>query len=221
MTATRQKLDPALIRLAAVMLIGVLAVVFDTTIVNIAINTLGRDLNVGVTTVQWVTTGYLLALGVAVPVTGWLLDRFGGKRIWMIALAVFLAGSIGSSLAGNASELIAWRVFQGLGGGLMLPVLTTLLVQAADGAILGRAIALISLPVVLGPILGPLIGGLIVEHLSWRWIFWVNVPFCVIGLLLAWFLMPALPGRRQARLDVAGLALISPGIAATVFACPR
>src|SRR5690349_14965193 len=134
MTDTKQRLDPALIRLAAVMLIGVLAVVFDTTIVNVAINTLGRDLHVGVTTVQWVTTGYLLALGVVVPVTGWLLDRFGGKRIWMIALLLFLAGSIGASLAGNAGELIAWRVFQGLGGGLMLPVLTTLLVQAADGA---------------------------------------------------------------------------------------
>jgi len=221
MTATQRKLDPALLRLAGVMLIGVLAVVFDTTIVNVALDTLGRDLNVGVTTVQWVTTGYLLALGVAVPVTGWLLDRFGGKRIWMIALTVFLAGSIGASLAGNASELIAWRVFQGLGGGLMLPVLTTLLVQAADGAILGRAIALISLPVVLGPILGPLIGGLIVEHHSWRWIFWVNVPFCVIGLLLAWFLMPPLPGKRRARLDVVGLALISPGIAAIVVALSR
>ena len=221
MTATRQKLDPALLRLAGVMLIGVLAVVFDTTIVNVAINTLGRDLNAGVTTIQWVTTGYLLALGAAVPVTGWLLDRFGGKRIWMIALTVFLAGSIGSSLAGSAGQLIAWRVFQGLGGGLMLPVLTTLLVQAADGAVLGSAVALISLPVVLGPIFGPLIGGLIVEHLSWRWIFWVNVPFCVIGLLLAWFLMPALPGRRRARLDVTGLALISPGIAAIVFALSR
>jgi EmrB/QacA subfamily drug resistance transporter len=218
MTATKQKLDPALIRLAGVMLVGVLAVVFDTTIVNVAINTLGRDLNAGVTTVQWVTTGYLLALGAAVPVTGWLLDRFGGKRIWMIALTVFLVGSIGASLAGNATELIAWRVVQGLGGGLMLPVLTTLLVQAADGAILGSAVALISLPVVLGPILGPLIGGLIVEHLSWRWIFWVNVPFCVLGLLLAGFLMPALPGKRQARLDVTGLALVSPGIAAIVFA---
>jgi EmrB/QacA subfamily drug resistance transporter len=221
MTATKQRLDPALIRLAVVMLTGVLAVVFDTTIVNVALDTLGRELQVGVATVQWVTTGYLLALGVSVPVTGWLIDRWGGKRIWMIALVIFLAGSIGASLAPSAAALIAWRVFQGVGGGLMLPVMTTLLVQAAGGEMLGSAVALISMPIVLGPVLGPFIGGLIVEHLSWRWIFWVNVPFCVAGLILAWRLMPPLPGSGRARLDVPGLLLITPGIAAAVFALSR
>lgn len=221
MTTTKQKLDPGLIRLAAVLLVGVLAVVFDTTIVNVALDTLGRELHVGVATVQWVTTGYLLALGVAVPITGWLLDRWGGKRVWMAALLIFLAGSVGASLAVNAPTLIACRVVQGVGGGLMLPVLTTLLIQAAGGDLLGSAVAVVSLPVLLGPILGPLAGGLIVEHLSWRWIFWVNVPFCVAGLLLAWRLMPPLPGTGRARLDAVGLALVSPGIAAVVFALAR
>jgi MFS family permease len=106
-TTTRPKLDPAVVRLAIVLLVGALAVVFDTTIVNVALDTLGRELHVGVTTVQWVTTGYLLALGVAVPVTGWLLDRWGGKRVWMSALTIFLAGSIGASLAAGAPTLIA------------------------------------------------------------------------------------------------------------------
>ena len=221
MTDTKPRLDPALLRLAGVMLIGVLAVVFDTTIVNVALDTLGHDLHVSVGTIQWVTTGYLLALGVAVPVTGWLTDRLGGKRIWMAALALFLAGSVGASLAGGAGTLIACRVVQGIGGGLMLPVLTTLLVQAADGAILGSAVALISLPIVLGPILGPLIGGLIVEHLSWRWLVWVNVPFCVAGLVLAWRLLPAFPGSGRARLDGPGVLLALPGIAAVVFGLAR
>lgn len=220
-TSAKQRLDPALVRLTLVMMVGVLAVVFDTTIVNVALDTLGRSLGVGVETVQWVTTGYLLALGVSVPVTGWLMDRWGGKRVWMAALAVFLAGSIGASLAVDAPTLIACRVVQGVGGGLMLPVMTTLLVQAAGGQMLGRAVALVSMPIVVGPVLGPFVGGLIVAHLSWRWIFWVNVPFCVAGLLLAGRFMPALPGSRRARLDLIGLALITPGIAAVVFGLSR
>jgi EmrB/QacA subfamily drug resistance transporter len=210
-------LDPAFVRLAVVLITGILAVVFDTTIVNVALDTLGRDLHVPVATVQWVTTAYLLALGMAVPVTGWLIDRLGGKRVWIGALTLFLVGSIAASLAWNAPSLVTCRVVQGIGGGLMLPVLTTLLVQAADGRSLGRVTALVTFPVLLGPILGPLVGGLIVQHLSWRWIFWVNVPFCAVGLILAWRLMPSFPGSGRSRLDAAGLALVSPGIAAVVF----
>src|SRR6185312_8157034 len=153
-------LDPAFRRLALALLTGVLAVVFDTTIVNVALDTLGRELHAGVSTIQCVTTGYLLALGMAVPITGWLVDRFGNKPVWMGALTLFLAASIGASLAAGAPMLIAFRVLQGLGGGLMLPVLQTLLVQAAAGRPLGRVTALISLPVLLGPVLGPVVGGL-------------------------------------------------------------
>lgn len=220
-TSAPARLDPAFVRLALVLMTGVLAVVFDTTIVNVALDTLGRELHASVATIQWVTTGYLLALGMAVPVTGWLVDRLGGKTTWLLALAVFLVASIASSLAWNAPSLIAFRVVQGAGGGLMLPVLTTLLIQAAGGRDLGRATAFISMPALLGPILGPLAGGLIAQHLSWRWIFWVNVPFCVAGLLLAWRLMPAMPATRRGRLDGVGLALLSPGIAAVIFGLAR
>ncbi|ETK33397.1 MDR family MFS transporter [Microbispora sp. ATCC PTA-5024] len=220
-SADRERLDPAFVRLALVMLTGVLAVVFDTTIVNIALDTLGRQLGVPVSTVQWVTTGYLLALGMAVPLTSWLTGRFGGKRVWMHALALFLAGSVGASLAPGAPALIAFRVVQGAGGGLMLPVMQTLLFRAAGGRSLGRATAVVALPALLGPILGPVAGGLIVEHLDWRWIFWVNVPFCVAGLVLAWRFMPSGDRDREASLDGVGLALLSPGIAAVVFGLSR
>jgi EmrB/QacA subfamily drug resistance transporter len=213
----REHLDPAFVRLALVLITGILAVVLDTTIVNVALDTLTRSLRVSVTTVQWVTTAYLLALGMAVPVTGWLIDRLGGKAVWMGALALFLLGSVGASLAWNTPSLVACRVVQGIGGGLMLPVLTTLLIRAADGRSLGRVTAVVTLPVLLGPIFGPLIGGLIVQHLSWRWIFWVNVPFCLLGLILAWWLMPTFPGANESRLDAVGLALVSPGIAAIVY----
>jgi EmrB/QacA subfamily drug resistance transporter len=214
----REHLDPAFVRLSLVLITGILAVVLDTTIVNVALDTLARELRVSITTIQWVTTAYLLALGMAVPVTGWLIDRLGGRTVWMGALALFLLGSVGASLAWNAPSLVGWRVVQGVGGGLMLPVLTTLIVRSAGGRSLGRVTAVVTLPVLLGPIFGPLIGGLIVQHLSWRWIFWVNVPFCVVGLLLAWRLMPAFPGTAKSRLDAVGLALLSPGIAAVIYA---
>ncbi len=150
--------------LAVVLLTGALAVVFDTTIVSVALRALSFDLHTTVATTQWVTTGYLLALGVAVPVTGWLVDRLGGKRVWMLALSVFMVGSLASSLAQNAPMLITARVVQGVGGGLILPVMQTLLVRAAGGRSLGKATSIIALPSLLGPILGPVIGGLIVDN---------------------------------------------------------
>ena len=215
------RLDPAFLRLALVMMTGVLAVVFDTTIVSVALRSLATDLHAPIETIQWVTTGYLLALGIAIPVTGWLVDRFGGKHVWLVALAVFLLGSLAASVAQSAGDLIAARVLQGVGGGLMLPVMQTVLMRAAGGRSLGRVTATIGLPVLLGPVFGPLLGGLIVEHLSWRWIFWVNVPFCVAGLVLAWWLMPADAGDRGHRLDAVGLALLSPGIAALLYGLSR
>src|SRR5262245_17347577 len=181
-----EKLDPALVRTALIIVVGGLAVVFDTTIVSVALHTLAAKLDTPVTTVQWVTTGYLLALGITLPLSTWGLQRFGGKRLWMFALAVFLAGSVGFSLAWDVGSLIGWRVVQGIGGGLMLPLMTTLIFQAASGKSLGRLVTYVALPALLGPILGPLIGGAILTHLSWRFMFWVNVPFCVIGILLAW-----------------------------------
>jgi MFS family permease len=156
---SQKKIDPELFKSAMVLVIGALAVIFDTTIVSVALHTLVVQLHTSVSTVQWVTTGYLLALGIAVPLSGWGQQRFGGKRLWMFALAVFGVGSIGSSLAWNIGSLIAWRVVQGAGGGIMLPLLTTLIMQAAGGKALGRTVTVIALPALLGPILGPLVGG--------------------------------------------------------------
>jgi EmrB/QacA subfamily drug resistance transporter len=213
-----EKLDPAVVKTTLILIVGGLAVVFDTTIVSVALHTLSVKLHTPVTTIQWVTTGYLLALGIAVPLSTWGLQRFGGQRLWIFSLAVFLVGSIGSSLAWDVGALIGWRVVQGIGGGLMLPLMTTLIFQAAGGKSLGRLATYVGLPAVLGPVLGPLIGGAILTHLSWRFMFWVNVPFCVIGILLAWRYLkldaPASPGSAagQPRLDVTGLLLIAPGI---------
>jgi EmrB/QacA subfamily drug resistance transporter len=219
---SQDKIDPEVLKTALILVIGALAVIFDTTIVSVALHTLAARLHTSVPVIQWVTTGYLLALGIAVPLSTWGLQRFGGKRLWMGALAVFLAGSVGCSLAWNADSLIAWRVVQGAGGGLMLPVLTTLVMQAAGGKALGRTVTVVALPALLGPILGPLVGGAILTHLSWRFMFWVNVPFCVAGLVLAARFMAAdapasAPDQARPRLDVTGLVLLAPGIAAVIL----
>ena len=228
MTATSvkpaaEKLDPAVVKIALIIIVGGMAVVFDTTIVSVALHTLSEKLNTSVTTIQWVTTGYLLALGITVPLSTWGLARFGGKRLWIFALAVFLVGSVGSSLAWNVDALIGWRVGQGIGGGLMLPLMSTLIFQAAGGRSLGRLVTYVAMPALLGPVLGPLLGGAILTHLSWRFMFWVNVPFCVIGILLAWRYLnidaPARPGPAadKARLDLPGLLLIAPGVSVVLL----
>src|SRR5271156_5350672 len=199
------KIDPKVLKSALILIVGAMAVIFDTTIVSVALHTLSAKLHAPVSTIQWVSTGYLLALGIAVPLSTWALRRFGGKNLWMAALTIFLVGSIGSSLAWNVDSLIAWRVVQGVGGGLLFPVLTTLIMQAAGGKALGRTVTLIALPALLGPILGPLVGGAILTHLSWRFMFWVNVPFCVAGLVLAARYLPRdAAAAVKPKLDVLG-----------------
>lgn len=214
-------MDRGLLKLTAILVVGALAPVLDTTIVNVGVDALGRGLHAPVPTVQWAITGYLLALGMAVPVTGWLADRYGAKRVWLAALVLFLAGSVLSGAAWNAGALIGFRVLQGAGAGLMLPVLQTLLVQASGGKDLGRLMATVSMPALVGPILGPVLGGLIIGNLSWRWMFYVNVPVCLLALLLAARHLPATPGRGGRRLDLVGLALLSPGVAAVIYGLSR
>ncbi|HEX2744459.1 MAG TPA: MDR family MFS transporter [Streptosporangiaceae bacterium] len=214
-----------MVKTALILMVGGMAVIFDTTIVSVALRTLALRMHTSVATIQWVTTGYLLALAIAVPLSAWALKRFGGKRLWMFSLAVFLTGSIGSSLAWNVGSLIGWRVLQGVGGGLMLPLMTTLIFQAAGGKSLGRLVTYVALPALLGPILGPVIGGAILTHLSWRFMFWVNVPFCVAGFSLAWrYLADDAPGQAKgmaaapkAKLDVPGLLLVAPGTSVLLY----
>lgn len=202
---------------ALVLVVGVLAPLLDTTIVNVAIHALGNDLDASVSTVQWVSTGYLLALAMAIPVTGWAAERFGAKRIWLFALVLFLAGSMLCGVAWNIGSLIVFRVLQGVATGLMLPILQTLLIRAADGRGLGRLMAVATLPALIGPILGPVIGGLIIGHLSWRWVFYVNVPVCVVAFVLARRTLPLDAEGERRQLDVRGLLLLSPALALIIY----
>ncbi|MFE3502663.1 MDR family MFS transporter [Kitasatospora sp. NPDC059160] len=218
------RVDPAVWRLAVTLITGALAVVFDTTIVSVALDDLAERLHAPLSTVQWVGTGYLLAVFVTIPLAGWAQARFGGRRLWIAALLGFLLGSVLSALAWDAASLIAFRVVQGVAGGLMMPLVSTLLMQAAKGRNTGKVMAIITVPTALGPILGPVLGGLILHVADWRWLFLVNIPFCVVGVLLARRDLPddrPGPDRPRARPDVLGMLLLSPGCAAVIYGLSR
>jgi len=214
-------LDPALRRLAVVVLTGSVMTVLDTTIVNVAVNTLGQRFHTSLSTIQWVLTGYTLALAMTIPISGWVVERFGGKTMWLVSLGLFTAGSVLCGAAWSPAALIAFRVLQGFGGGLLMPVGQTMLVRAAGPERIGRVLSLVSVPAMLAPVLGPVLGGVIVDNLDWRWLFYVNLPLCVLAMALAVRLLPPDTDRHPARLDATGLALLSPGLALLVFGLSR
>ncbi|PJI86545.1 MDR family MFS transporter [Luteimicrobium subarcticum] len=210
-------IDPDLRRLTVAVIVGAVAVILDTTIVSVGLHELGTALDASVATIQWVSTAYLLAMFVTIPLTGWLQSRLGSKRLWLIALSVFVLGSALCALAWDAPSLIAFRVVQGLGGGVLMPLMSTVLMQAAHGRDLGRLMAAVSLPVAVGPILGPVLGGLVLGFLSWHWLFLINVPIGAVGIWLAVRYFPAGEPGRPTRLDAVGLALLVPGVVATIY----
>jgi EmrB/QacA subfamily drug resistance transporter len=210
------KLPPQVRNALLALIVGGSAAILDSTMVTLALHTLVVRLQTNDGTIQWVTTGYLLAMAVAIPTTGWAESRWGGKRVWMTALVLFLLGSVLSALAWSDTSLIGFRVLQGFAAGLIFPLMQTLGVKAAGGHASPNLIATVSVPLALGPILGPVIGGVILNWLSWRWLFLVNVPVIAVGLLLAWRLLPPDrpdPGTGRARLDVIGLVLLAPALA--------
>jgi EmrB/QacA subfamily drug resistance transporter len=225
-TTTREDVD--LRTIALVVALGAIMTVIDATIVNVAVHVLGRELGTSLGTIQWVLTGYLLALSTTIPVTGWAMERFGARTVWLTALSLFIAGSVLCGAAWSAGSLIGFRVVQGVGGGLLMPAAQTILAQHAGPQRMAKAMAVVSIPGMLAPMLGPVLGGLLLGHLSWRWMFLINVPVCAAALVLAVRLLPATPkaapddapddGRpRRAELDALGLALLSPGLAVLVW----
>lgn len=200
-----------------VLVLGAIATILDTTIVNIALDHLHDVFRASVSATQWVVTGYLLAYVAAVPVSGWASERFGARRVWMFAVALFLLGSVLCGLAWNLPTLIGFRVLQGIGGGMVLPVTITLLTRAAGRERIGRAIATIGLVGQLGPILGPIIGGSLIASVGWQWLFFINIPICLAALALAPFFLPTGDRDPASRFDLAGFVLLTPGVIALAF----
>lgn len=219
---TEQTHLPKKVKLAVTaLIIGGIAAILDSTMITLAINTLATDFSESTGTIQWVTTAYLLSMAVAIPTTGWAEAHWGGKRSWIAALLIFVIGSALCATAWNAGSLIAFRVIQGFGGGLIYPLMQTLAVRAAGQKPTPSLMATISVPIAIGPILGPVLAGIILNWLNWRWLFLVNVPIIAVGLICAFLFLPGDHADKQMhdqRLDLFGLILLAPGLTGILLA---
>jgi len=202
----------------AVFVIGLFMDLLDMTIVNVALPTFAKDFDASTTTIEWVVTGYLLSLGVFIPVSGWAGDRFGTKRTFMFALSMFTLASLLCSLAWNIQALIAFRVLQGVGGGMLTPVGTAMLFRAFPPVERAQAAALLAIPTTVAPATGPVLGGYLVEYQSWHWIFLINIPVGIAGLLVAALFLREEKQPRPGRLDVPGFLLSATGLATVLYA---
>jgi EmrB/QacA subfamily drug resistance transporter len=204
-------------KIAGVVILGMIMSILDTTIVNVALRTLGQDLHSSISQIQWVVTGYLLSLAAVIPVTGWAARRYGAKRVYMVSLVLFTVGSALCAVAASTTSLVVFRVLQGVGGGMIMPVGQLIMAQVAGPQRMGRVMGIVSMPAMLAPILGPVVGGTILQHLHWSWIFLVNLPIGAIALALAWRVLPQTDSGEAGRLDVFGLALLSTASTALVY----
>jgi EmrB/QacA subfamily drug resistance transporter len=212
------RLDPALVTLCVVVVVGSMAPLLDTTIIVVALAPIAEQFGSSIAAAGWVVSGYLVAQAMVIPVTGWLMERYGTRAVWIGSLVAFMIGSVLCGLAWSTSSLIVFRVVQGLGGGALLPVGAAALTQAAGPERRGRVLAAVSVPSQIAPIAGPLLGGLIADTAGWRWCFFLNVPICLISILLSRRVLAATPTQAQQRLDIRGLLLMSPALGVVTVA---
>ena len=210
--ADDDRLDPAVWRIASVVLLGPLLTSLDSTIVSVSLDTLRRELGSPLTTIQWVTTAYLLSLALVLPLSGWLVDRIGAKRVYLGCFVVFTLTSLLCGTATSAGMLIAFRVLQGVSGGLLAPMAQMMAARIA-GKHVAKVMAFIATPVMVGPILGPSLAGFIAQHASWRWIFFINLPVGIVATIAAWRVLPADRDTLAPRsFDILGFVLLSPAL---------
>ncbi|HEY0631440.1 MAG TPA: MDR family MFS transporter [Thermoleophilaceae bacterium] len=210
--AASDRIEPWVWRICGIVIVGSIMSILDTTIVNVALDRLGRELHTTIANIQWVVTGYLLSLAAVIPVSGWAARRFGAKQVYLASLVLFTGGSVLCGVASSATELIVFRVLQGVGGGLILPLGQFMMASAAGPRRMGRVMSVVAVPAMLAPILGPALGGLILDNASWRWIFFVNAPIGVIAFILALRGLPRSEPQDAGRLDVLGLVLVVTGM---------
>jgi EmrB/QacA subfamily drug resistance transporter len=210
-------LDRDTLVVAGVVILGAVMSILDTTIVNVAIDRLSIDFNASLTTIQWVVTGYTLALAAVIPATGWAADRFGTKRIYLSSLALFMLGSALCAVAWSADSLIAFRVLQGIGGGMIMPAVMTIMTKKAGPHRMGRVMGILGVPMLIAPIIGPILGGWLVDDVSWRWIFLINIPIGVVAIISAYIKLEPDVSNKEQKLDWLGMALLSPGLTLAIF----
>jgi EmrB/QacA subfamily drug resistance transporter len=212
------KLDAGLLRISGVVILATVMVILDVTVVAVAQRTFISQFGSTQAVVAWTMTGYTLALATVIPVTGWAADRFGTKRLFMGSVLAFTLGSLLCAFASNILQLITFRVMQGIGGGMLLPLGFMILTREAGPRRLGRLMSILSIPMLLAPIGGPILGGWLIDTSSWRWIFLINLPIGLATVVLATIVFPRDHPARSETFDVIGVLLLSPGLATFLFA---
>jgi EmrB/QacA subfamily drug resistance transporter len=216
-SAQPEALDRETWIVAGVVMLGAVMSILDTTVVNVAIDHLAVAFHSSLTTIQWVITGYTLSLAAVIPVTGWAADRFGTKRIYLWSLVLFTLGSVLCGLSWSAGSLIFFRVLQGIGGGMIMPAVMTIMTRKAGPHRMGRVMGVLGVPMLVAPILGPILGGWLVDDVSWRWIFFINLPIGIVAFILAFIVLERDQPQPTHRLDWLGMVLLSPGLALMIY----
>ncbi len=221
-TATRpdaatDKLDSGVLKIAGVVVLGAIMAILDVTVVSVALPTFQSEFNATYATVAWTMTAYTLALATVIPITGWAADRFGTKRLYLTSIVLFVAGSVLCSMAWDIGPLIAFRALQGLGGGMLMPLGMTIMTRAAGPDRIGRVMAVLGVPMLLGPIGGPILGGWLIETVGWHWIFLINLPIGIIAFIFALRVLPSDNPHPSESFDFFGMLLLSPGLALFLY----
>jgi DHA2 family multidrug resistance protein len=210
-------LDARLLRIAGVCVLASVMAILDSTVVSVAQRTFITQFETTQAVVAWTMTGYTLALATVIPLTGWAADRFGTKRLFMGSVLFFTLGSLLCAMAPNITLLVAFRVVQGLGGGMLMPLTFTILTREAGPKRLGRLMAVLGIPMLLGPIGGPILGGWLIDTYAWQWIFLINLPIGLLALVLAAVVFPKDEPQPAESFDFVGMLLLSPGLAAFLY----
>lgn len=211
------KLDRGVLLTAGVVVLGAIMSILDITVVSVALKTFQSEFDATSAQVAWTMTGYTLALATVIPLTGWAADRFGTKRLYMLAVLLFTLGSVLCAAATSLEMLVTFRVLQGLGGGMLMPLGMTILTRAAGPERVGRVMAVLGIPMLLGPIFGPILGGALIDSASWHWIFLINLPIGIGALVYAGVVLPKDHVEPSETFDWLGMILLSPGLAAFLY----
>src|SRR6516164_4689902 len=189
----------------------------DSTVIATSLPAIARDIGTSPLALKLAVTSYLLSLAIFIPVSGWTADKFGARTVFRAAIAVFMLGSIGCALAGSLAQFVIARMVEGMGGAMMTPVARLILVRSVGKRELVNAMVWVTLPALIGPLIGPPLGGFITTYISWHWIFLINIPMGLAGIVLATIFIANVRAEKPDPLDAVGVLLAGIGIAGLVF----
>lgn len=188
-------------------IVGMIMVILDGTVVNVAVPKLVEYFSTDLKTIQWAITGYTLALAAVIPLAGYMTDRFGSKQVFLTTVIMFVLGSMLCSVAQTSTQLILFRVIQGLGGGMVAPIGMAMVFKLAPANRMGSIMGMLGIPMLLAPALGPILSGWLVEYVSWHWIFLINLPIGIVGIILGVKYLPKTEKKGKTHLDLLGMIL--------------